>query len=312
MGPRVGRFYDENGNPLETPHSFPPHSVALQLQGTFILWVGWYGFNPGSALAIDNSASAAAAGLCAVTTTMAAAAGVATCMFTDTFLEMRATGASTYDLTCAMNGCLAGLVSITAGCSVVPPWAAVLIGMLGGWVYLGASRLLVRLRIDDVVDAIPVHFACGMWGVLAVGLFAEESRMAIAGYKSKHTGWFYSWGKGSGDANLLLANFVSILWIIGWVGALMTPFFFVLKFLGMFRVSPLEEEVGMDISHHRGAAYNMEGPEKSQVAEWREREESLRNSHHSKTSPDNAPKEEEVEDVKEQAVEVDVEVQEES
>lgn len=160
---------------------------------------------------IDNSNSAAAAGLCAVTTTMAAAAGAATCMFTDTFLEMRATGAATYDLTCAMNGCLAGLVSITAGCSVVTPWAAVLIGMLGGWMYLGASRLLVRLRIDDAVDAIPVHFACGIWGVLAVGLFAEASRMAIAGYNPKHTGWFYSWGKGSADANLLLANFVSIL-----------------------------------------------------------------------------------------------------
>lgn len=227
---------------------------------------------------IDNPDSAAAAGLCAVTTTLAAAAGAVTCMFTDSLIEQRKTGLATYDLTCAMNGCLGGLVSITAGCSVVTPWAGVVIGVLGGWVYLGASKLLVRLRIDDAVDAIPVHFFCGAWGVIAAGLFAEGSRMEIAGYNSEHTGWFYSWGKGSGDANLLLANFCAICWIIGWVAALMTPFFYILKFLGLFRVDPLEENVGLDISHHRGVAYSLEGPNKEQVEEWKERELSKHSS----------------------------------
>jgi len=278
LGPRKGRFYDEDGNPLETPATFQAHSVALQILGTFVLWFGWYGFNPGSALAIDNSGSAATAALCAVTTTMAAAAGCVTAMFTDTFLEMRATGEASYDLTMAMNGCLGGLVGITAGCSVVTPWAAVLIGIVAGWVYVGFSALLVKLKIDDAVDAIPVHFANGMWGVIAVGLFAEESAMATAGYNTEHLGWFYSWGNGSADANLLLCQFVAVLWVCGWVFFVMTPFFLALNALGMFRVDPLEEEVGLDISHHRGAAYDLSSPKKEDVEELME----VRASRHGK------------------------------
>ena len=129
--------------------------------GTFILWTGWYGFNPGSALIIANADSAATSALCAVTTTIAAAAGCVTCMFTDTIIENYKTGEASYDLTMAMNGCLGGLVAVTAGCSVYTPWASLLVGMVGGWVYLGFSKLLIRLRIDDAVDAIPVHLANG-------------------------------------------------------------------------------------------------------------------------------------------------------
>jgi Amt family ammonium transporter len=278
LGPRKGRFYDEDGNPLETPTEFPAHSVSLQILGTFVLWFGWYGFNPGSALVIDNSASAATAALCAVTTTVAAACGCVTAMFTDTIIEARKTGEASYDLTMAMNGCLAGLVGITAGCSVVTPWAAVIIGIVAGWVYYGFSKFLIAMKIDDAVDAIPVHFANGIWGVIAVGLFAEPGLMATAGYNDVHTGWFYSWGKGTGDANLLLVQFVSVVWILGWVFALMTPFFMALNALGMFRVDPLEEEVGLDISHHRGAAYDLSGPNKEDVEELME----VRASRHGK------------------------------
>jgi Amt family ammonium transporter len=265
LGPRKGRFYDDDGNPLETPTEFPAHNVALQVLGTFLLWFGWYGFNPGSALAIDNADSSATAALCAVTTTLAAASGCISSMFTDTIIEMMATGEASYDLTCAMNGCLGGLVAITAGCSVVTPWASIIIGIIGGWVYLAFSKLLVKLKIDDAVDAIPVHFANGMWGVMAVGFFAEPDLMAIAGYNSDVPGVFYG-----GDGSLLLCQFVSVVFICAWVFFLMTPFFVVLNMLGMFRVDALEEEVGLDISHHRGAAYDMGGPRKEDVEELME------------------------------------------
>jgi len=266
LGPRRGRFYDEDGNALETPTSFPAHSTALQILGTFILWFGWYGFNPGSALAIANADSAATAALCAVTTTLAAACGCVTAMAFDCVMDYRATGEVSYDLTMAMNGALGGLVAITAGCSVVYPWAAVIIGIIGGLVYYGFSKLLIKLKIDDAVDAIPVHFANGAWGVFAVGLFASEDLQAIAGYSTAHQGWFYN----GGDANLLLVQVCAILWVCAWVGAIMTPFFMLLNAAGMFRVDPLEEEVGLDISHHRGQAYDLEPAKQADVEELME------------------------------------------
>lgn len=120
------------------------------------------------------------------------------------------------------------------------------------------------------VDAIPVHFGNGMWGVIAVGFFSKRELQAVAGYHLGHQGWFYEWGEGSGDANLLLVQICGVLWICSWVGALMTPFFYALKIAGMFRVDPLEEEVGLDISHHRGAAYDLTGPNKDDVEELME------------------------------------------
>jgi Amt family ammonium transporter len=273
LGPRKGRFYDEDGNPLETPANFPAHSVALQILGTFVLWFGWYGFNPGSALIIDNSASTATAALCAVTTTLAAACGCVTAMFFDSFIDARATGEVSYDLTMAMNGSLAGLVGVTAGCAVVRPWAACIIGIIAGLVYYGFSKFLVMMKIDDAVDAVPVHFANGMWGVLAVGFFADPTLMAVAGYNSEKGGVFYGAG---GD--LIICQIVAILWICGWVFAIMTPFFLLLNALGMFRVDALEEEVGLDISHHRGAAYDLAAPKKEDVEELME----VRASRHGK------------------------------
>ena len=265
LGPRRGRFYDEDGNPLETPAEFPAHSVALQILGTFILWFGWFGFNPGSALAIANQGSADTAALCAATTTIAAASGCVSAMFTDTIIDMMATGEASYDLTMAMNGALAGLVAITAGTSVVEPYAALIIGIIGGWVYIGASKLLIKLKIDDAVDAIPVHAANGAWGVLAVGFFSEQGLQGTAGYATENFGLFYG-----GGGNLLVCQICCVLWVIAWVTVVMTPFFFGLRAAGMFRVDPLEEEVGLDISHHRGAAYDLTGPSKNDVEELME------------------------------------------
>jgi Amt family ammonium transporter len=273
LGPRRGRFYDDDGNPLETPVTFPPHSVALQILGTFILWFGWFGFNPGSALAIDNSGSAHTAALCAVTTTLAAASGCVSAMVLDSVMEARISGEVSYDLTMAMNGALGGLVAITAGCSVVYPWAAVVIGIIGGFVYYGFSKFLISMKIDDAVDAVPVHFANGAWGVLAVGFFADADLQAVAGYNTTKSGLFTG-----GGGSLLLAQFVAILWICGWVTLMMFPFFTGLKMLGIFRVDTLEEEVGLDISHHRGAAYDLQPAKQNDVEELME----VRASRHGK------------------------------
>mmetsp|Transcript_13372 Transcript_13372/g.31466 ORF Transcript_13372/g.31466 Transcript_13372/m.31466 type:complete len:302 (-) Transcript_13372:1853-2758(-) len=273
LGPRRGRFYDDDGNPLETPVSFPPHSVALQVLGTFILWFGWFGFNPGSALAIDNSGSAHTAALCAVTTTLAAASGCVSAMALDSVMEARVSGEVSYDLTMAMNGALGGLVAITAGCSVVYPWAAVVIGIIGGFVYYLFSKFLIKMKIDDAVDAVPVHFANGAWGVLSVGLFADAKLQEVAGYNTGQSGLF-----NGGGGSLLGAQVIAILWICGWVTAMMLPFFVVLKMLGIFRVDTLEEEVGLDISHHRGAAYDLQPAKQNDVEELME----VRASRHGK------------------------------
>jgi len=259
LGPRLGRFHDESGNPLDKPAEFPPHSVGMQVLGTFILWFGWYGFNPGSTLKIVGYGSIAA--LCAVTTTLAAAAGCASALFTDTLVGIISSGEAEYDLTMAMNGALGGLVAITANCSVVEPWAAVIIGVIAGWVYVFSSKLLVALKIDDAVDAIPVHLFNGMWGCIATGVFASP-RYVLAAYSSDGGGFFY--GKGGA---LLAAEICGVLFIVAWVVVLMFPFFFALNMLGMFRVDPIEEKVGLDISHHKGAAYDLAGPGEEVIAE---------------------------------------------
>eukprot|EP00985_Skeletonema_marinoi_P032477 scaffold39149_cov93-Skeletonema_marinoi.AAC.10 len=254
LGPRVGRFYDEKGNELPEPHNFPPHSVALQVLGTFILWVGWYGFNPGSTLGISASGYADVSALCAVTTTLAAAAGSVSAMFTDMIMTRKHTGETTYDITMCMNGALSGLVGITAGCSVCEPWAALVIGIVAGWVYIFWSSLLVQLKIDDAVDAIPVHFGNGMWGCIATGLFASPGLVANA-YGTENYGWFYNWGMGNGTGKLLAVEMIGVLFIIGWVGLIMIPYFMLLSKLGIFRVDPIEELVGLDHAHHGGGAY---------------------------------------------------------
>ncbi len=286
LGPRIGRFKDENGNVLEVPVDFPPHSVSLQVLGTFILWTGWYGFNPGSTLKISPQGYGEIASLCAVTTTLSAASGCISAMVTDTLFNYWKVGEIEYDLSKAMNGCLSGLVAITAGCSVVAPWASVVIGLCAGLIYVSCSSLLIKLRIDDAVDAIPVHFFNGIWGCLSVGLFAAPSRMLLAYGSDQHVGWFYSWGKGSGDANLLLCQIAGVAFIILWTVGIMLPFFSLLHIFNFLRIDPLEEKVGMDLSHHKGSAYDYSGPAKSDVDNYRldhsiRKEKSIRNSHRS-------------------------------
>lgn len=250
IGPRKGRFYDSDGNLRDEPKPMGPHSVTLMFLGTFGLWFGWYGFNPGSVLLISTNQYGQVASLVAVNTTLGAAGGALSGMFTSTILDERKTGVHTWDTTAAMNGCLTGLVGITAGCATVEPYAAFVIGVTAGWIYLFASKLILRLRIDDAVDAIPVHLFGGCWGVVACGFFSNPYRMAMANLSTEHVGVFYG-----GDGILLGIQVIAVLFVFGWCVVIFTPFCFALKFMNWLRIDSIEEEVGMDISRHKGPAY---------------------------------------------------------
>ena len=136
-------------------------------------------------------------------------------------------------------------------------------GAVAGWVYIFFSNLLVKLRIDDAVDAIPVHFGNGIWGCLAVGLFAEPTRVVQAYGEHGNYGLVYGTG-----ANLLGAQAVGVLWIIVWVSVIMVPYFLLLNAMGMLRVDSIAEEVGLDIFHHKGAAYDISGPSEDVIAKY--------------------------------------------
>jgi len=172
VGPRKGRFSKDETNKTEL---FTTHSIPLQAFGTLVLWFGWYGFNCGSTVAVAGAMGTAA--LVAVTTTLAAAAGG----LTTSILGRVLSGKWSIGLAC--NGILAGLVSITAPCSVVPPESSIIIGVIGGLLYYGFSNLMVLLQIDDPLDAAAVHGMCGFWGVISVALFTTKDYMMKAGYE---------------------------------------------------------------------------------------------------------------------------------
>jgi Amt family ammonium transporter len=249
------------------------HILVKQMLGTFILWFGWYGFNPFSALNLGGDVNRGdVASLCAVTTTLAAATGCVTALFTKLFVMERKTGEANFELLMAMNGALSGLVAITSGCAVVQPWAAVVIGLIAGWMYLVGSHILIKLRLDDAVDAIPVHFVNGIWGVIATGLLADPNLLLQAYGRDDHAGWFY----GLSDFTLLGTQLVGLLFIFGWVLVLMLPFFIVLNYFGKFRADSLEEMVGLDISYHGSKALDLNGAQFEYVEAFRKRQ-GLRN-----------------------------------
>ncbi|KAL7558883.1 hypothetical protein ACA910_019419 [Epithemia clementina (nom. ined.)] len=248
LGARRGRFHDNRGRLLPTPRTIHGHSMALQLMGTMVRWFGWYGFNCGSALLLEVEDTGKVGALAAVNTSLAAACGCFTSLFTHLFLEEKRTGEIKFDLGKAMNGALAALVAITAPCGTVENWAAVAIGSIAGIVYLFSSSALVYFRLDDAVDAVPVHLANGIWGLLATGLFTSPGRLMDAFGTEEHVGWFYELGRGSTDATLLGNQCLAIIFIMGWVSVTMLPFFLWLNFMGWFRAGSLEELVGLDHS----------------------------------------------------------------
>merc|ERR1719289_571150 len=169
VGPRKGRF-EEDKDAVD----FTTHSIPMQAFGTLILWFGWYGFNCGSTVAVSGAMGTGA--LVAVTATLAAAAGGLTTSALGRSLHGK------WNIGLACNGILAGLVSITAPCSVVAPGYAIIIGFVGGLLYTGFSMLMVYLQIDDPLDAAAVQGFCGFWGVISVPIFTTKEYMLKAAY----------------------------------------------------------------------------------------------------------------------------------
>lgn len=212
------------------------HNATFQVLGTFILWVGWYGFNPGSTLYLAGNSLTMARVV--VTTTLSAATGGLTVITVD-----RAFISKTWDIGMLCNGILGGLVSITAGPHCMYPGLAILTGFLGGFVYLLSSKTVLNVcKVDDPLDAFSVHGACGFWGVIAAALFSNEHLGGLDGL-------FY------GNGKPLACGLCFLLADIGWTGVLSLCMFVPLKFAGLLRVSSEVEDAGMDVSKHGGSAY---------------------------------------------------------
>jgi Amt family ammonium transporter len=235
LGPRIGKFNKDGSSNV-----IPGHSLTLAALGVFILWFGWFGFNPGSTLSGMNPGI----GYIAVTTNMAAAAGAVSAMI----VNWIRTGEPSTEM--ALNGALAGLVAITAGCASVSPVGALLIGVIAGLVLVYGLLFIERiLRVDDPVGAIAVHGCNGVWGTLAVGLFAAPAAGGLTGMGDV-AGLFYG-----GGFNQLTTQFIGSLSISLW--AFVTAFF-VFKITDVIigiRISPEEELEGLDISEHGTISY---------------------------------------------------------
>ena len=221
VGPRIGK-YDDQGSPLPLPGS----SMVAGALGVFILWFGWYGFNVGSALAAIDVDLASIA----VTTTLSAAAASISAMYTSMI-------SGKPDVSMTLNGALAGLVGITAGCANVNNLGAVLIGLVSGVLVVYSINFIEKKGFDDAVGAISVHGVCGAWGVLAVAIFDTSDGLI------------------NGGSSLFVPQIIGMLAIAAW--AYITSFI-VLKAIDSvvgLRVTPEEEIAGLDASEHGTTAY---------------------------------------------------------
>jgi Amt family ammonium transporter len=238
VGPRIGKYVGGQVNAI------PGHNISLAVLGMFILWFGWYGFNPGSTLGLSGGLAALAAKV-AVNTTLAAAAG-ASCI---TFLSKFRYGK--YDTGLSVNGALGGLVGITAPCAAVDPWAAVVIGLVAAPVVLFGVEVLEKLHVDDVVGAVSVHGFAGVWGVLAVGLFATENGVLDhTGTESSAYGLLLG-----GGAEQLGIQALGAASIIAWTCVTSGVLFLAIKYTVGLRVSEEEELRGLDLGEHGIEAY---------------------------------------------------------
>lgn len=250
-------------------------NISCNFFFTHIMYIG-FGFNSGSALLLRIDEVGEVAATAATNTALSGAAGGVSALFTNLFIVERLTGEPYFSILVAMNGALSGLVAITSGCGVVEPWAAIVIGIVAGWIYIGASSLLVRLRIDDAVDAIPVHMFNGMWGVFSTGLLASPRLMEVAYNTGDYPGLFYAAGNDS-SFNLLGCQVTLIVFILGWVCVTMLPFFIWLNYKGWLRADSLEELVGLDVSYHGSDFDNKYGDvNKEYVAAFKRQRGSLR------------------------------------
>ncbi len=244
LGPRIGKFTkDKNGN-ITKVNAFPGHNLTLGALGVFILWLGWYGFNGAAATSVDELGSIF------VTTTIAPAVATVVCMIF-TWIKY-----GKPDVSMSLNASLAGLVAITAGCDVVDAFGAIVIGAVAGLlVCFGVWLLDYKLHIDDPVGAVAVHCLNGIWGTLAVGLFATDTAPAFArGYGDGVTfganqiageGLFY--GGGFKQLGLQLGGMCAT---IVWTAVTITITFVVIKAIFGLRVTEEEEIIGLDATEH--------------------------------------------------------------
>ena len=225
LGPRIGK-YNKDGS----SNAIPGHNIPLAAVGAFILWFGWFGFNPGSTLAAVGNWEMI--GSVATNTFLASAAGgIATMIYT----QFRY---GTIDITMVINGVLAGLVGITAGCNVVSPVSAILIGLVAGVLVDIAVVVIDNMGVDDPVGAIAVHGVNGAWGTLAVGLFAMEGGLLTGG-----------------GASQLITQLIGLLAIIAMSFVITFALMSILKATIGIRISPEDEAAGLDAAEYGVESY---------------------------------------------------------
>jgi Amt family ammonium transporter len=228
LGPRMGKYVNGKAKAI------PGHNLVLGALGVFILWFGWFGFNPGSQLGAAGNDNAVAIAHIALTTNLAAAGGAMAALFTSWMKYKRPS------LSLALNGALAGLVGITAGCDIVSPGGALIIGIIAGVILVFSVEFIdQKLKVDDPVGAISVHGVNGAWGTLAVGLFATDGGLLYGG-----------------GAKLLLVQAIGVGAVFVWAFGLGLILFKVIKATIGLRVSKRIEEEGLDIYEHGESAYN--------------------------------------------------------
>ncbi len=237
LGSRIGKFTRDKSGKVVKVNAFPGHSIALGALGVFILWLGWYGFNGAAATSI------AQLGSIFLTTTVAPAIATVVCMVF-TWIKY-----GKPDVSMCLNASLAGLVAITASCDVTDAFGAVVIGAVAGLLVVFGVWLLDHvLRIDDPVGAVAVHCMNGIWGTLAVGLFATDTApgYSIANASGETlTGLFYG-----GGFDLLKLQFIGFVSVSVWTAVTITITFLVIKAVVGLRVDREEEMIGLDVTEH--------------------------------------------------------------
>ena len=230
LGPRIGKFTKDKAGKITGVNAFPGHNLPIGCLGCFILWLGWYGFNGAAATSIEQLGSIF------LTTTVAPAVATVVCMIF-TWIKF-----GKPDVSMCLNASLAGLVAITAPCDVTDCFGAIVIGAVAGLlVVFGVWFLDYKLRIDDPVGAVAVHCLNGIWGTLAVGLFATTS----APGNDSLVGLFYGGGFG-----LLGIQIVGVVSVIAWTAVTITITFMVIKATIGLRVTEEEEIEGLDPTEH--------------------------------------------------------------
>tara|TARA_B100002052_G_C15834043_1_gene576853 strand:- start:53 stop:1312 length:1260 start_codon:yes stop_codon:yes gene_type:complete len=229
VGPRIGKYAADKSSVR-----IPGHSVVLMALGVFVLWFGWFGFNAGSTVSGNDGSIA----VIFITTNLAAAAGAVGAMFISYIIWNR------FDVFMTLNGVIAGLVAITAGCANMGPGMAMLTGLIGGFVVVGSAVFLENiLKVDDPVGAIAAHGFTGAWGTIAVGLFAQKEFGGTDGL-------FFG-----GGADLLMVQITGVVAAFIFV---FTTSFIVFKVIDLtigMRVTEEEETIGLDVSEHSASGY---------------------------------------------------------